>query len=1438
MSSSHVDWTAGDVQVLTENTAWPEMSRPRRAGISSFGLSGTNAHVILEAGPAVEQPVEEHGAGLSTVPWVVSAKTEGALQAQLDRIRSAAEEQRLSPVDVGFSLATSRSLFEHRAVLLASDQGVAEAARGAAGEGSMAFLFSGQGAQRLGMGRELYDRFPVFAEALDSVLTHLDGPVGEVMWGEDAEELSRTGYAQQALFAVEVALFRLVESLGIRPDFVAGHSIGEVAVAHVAGVLSLADACVLVRARARLMEALPSGGVMVAVQAAEGEVVPLVAGASGRVSVAAVNGPSSVVISGEEAAVLEIAAHFDAEGRRTKRLAVSHAFHSPLMDPMLDEFRSVVEGLEFGAASIPVVSNLTGAVAAAEEICSPEYWVRHVRETVRFADGIQTLSTEGVGAFLELGPDGVLSALVGDQVPDAAVAVPVLRKDRSEETTAITALAQLHVSGMAVDWHALFAGSGARRVELPTYAFQRRWFWPVGSVGVGDVRAVGLVSAEHPLLGAAVSLADSDGVVFAGRLSLASHPWLSDHVVMGHVLLPGTAFVELAIRAGDEVGCGRIEELTLSAPLVLPEQGAVQIQVRVGEDTGVEDSRRTVTVHSRPDDEPGAAWTQHATGVLSDEPAEPFSFDAAVWPPVGAQPIDVGNRYAELADAGFDYGAVFQGLQSVWRLDGQVLADVALPEGTDIQRFGAHPALLDALLHAAGFADGATDDEGLDGDGQGNGGAALPFSWEGVSLFASSATAVRVRLTRTSRDTIEIRAADTTGNPVFSVNGLVVRPVTPEQLGTRPHTGGDSLYRLEWTESTSQAETALSEVAVVDVPDDIAELVRAAGMEVQAYPDLDALAAVDDVVPDIVLTQLKTPRLISESGHGTVEATHATVSRALWLVQEWLADERFASSRLVVLTRHATSDDLTVAAACGLVRSAQTENPDRITLLDLDLDLDLDLGLDSGLDMDRFAPLLRKALTTPDPELAIRDGQVLAARLGRMPLPAPATPAPATHAQASSPESGTAWTGAGTVLITGGTGGLGAVLARHLAREHNVTDLLLLSRRGPDAPGAAELVEELTGWGASTQVVACDVADRAALEHVLSQHEVTAVVHTAGILDDSVIGSLTPERLDAVLRPKADAAWHLHELTQNVSAFVVFSSAAGTFGGAGQGNYAAANAFLDALVRYRRKRGLPGVSLAWGPWEQAGGMVGELSPAERDRIHRAGFPPLSTEQGVALFDAALSTPEAVLLPVRLDLPVLRTRDDVHPLLRSLVRTRRTAGQPADPGLAHRLAGMDEDEQREALLDLVCSQAAAVLGHDGAAAVEHSRAFRDLGFDSLTSVELRNGLSAATGLRLTATLALDYPTPMELAAYLHTRLVSEELSGQGSILATLDHLEQALTKVSVDAAARKQIAGRLDVLRSRWAALQAEDGTGDRGFDLESASDDEMFAFLDDELGGL
>ncbi|MER8162639.1 type I polyketide synthase, partial [Streptomyces sp. NPDC094472] len=1390
--SPHVDWSAGAVSLLTEQVEWPETGRPRRAGISSFGISGTNAHTIIEQAPALpaapaETPERNGLDGL--LPFVLSAKNAEALREQAARLHAhLASRPESAPLDVAHALAVGRAALERRAVLTVGDrdellrsldavargESAPSVVEGTVAEGKVAFLFTGQGSQRLGMGRELYDAYPVFADALDAVCAHLDlyleRPLRDVLFGDDAEALDRTGFTQPALFAVEVALFRLVEAWGLEADFLSGHSIGELAAAHVAGVFSLADAAKLVAARGRLMQELPAGGAMFAVQASEDEVLPLL---TERVSIAALNGPTSVVIAGDEDAALEIAAAFEARGRKTKRLTVSHAFHSPRMDGMLEAFREVAEGLTYEAPRIPIVSNLTGTVVSAEEITTADFWVRHVREAVRFLDGIRTLEAEGVTTFVELGPDGVLSAMAqecvtGDDVAFAAA----LRKDRPEAEALLSAVARAHVRGVTPDWAAVFAGAGAVSMdpaELPTYAFQRRRYWPsAAALAAGDPESIGLGDIDHPLLGAAVALADADGLLLTGVLSTRTHPWLADHAVMDTVLLPGTAFVELAGAAGAQVGCERLDELTLEAPLVLPEHTGVRVQLVV--DGPDESGRRSFSLHSRRQDALGTEpWTRHATGVLApgariSESGEPD--ELAVWPPQGATPIAVEGLYEELAGAGLGYGPVFQGLKGAWRLGENLYAEVGFPEdapltsGAEAERFGLHPALLDAALHVIGL-DGADREAALAE------GALLPFAWNGVQLHAAGAGALRVRLSERSSNAVSLLVADGTGRPVATVESVALRAASADQV--RAARGGlhESLFRLDWTAVPAPASgAATGDWAVLGADaGQLAALEGAfgSGVRLAAYRDLSVLRTAVEAgapAPDTVLLAGAGAGVALGDGAAAVyEATQTTLA----LLQEWLADERFAASRLVLLTRGAVETepgagvaDLPYAAVRGLFRSAQSENPGRLVLLDVD-------GEEGSY---RTVP---SALGVDEAELALRAGVALAPRLARVPV------GESTDGDAHEASGAPSYDPNGTALITGATGTLGGLFARHLVSAHGVRRLLLVSRRGADADGAEELAADLTAAGATVTWAACDVADRDALAATLAaipaEHPLTAVVHTAGVLDDGILGSLTPERVARVLRPKVDAALNLHELTRGheLSAFVLFSGAAAVFGAPGQASYAAANSFLEALAQHRLAQGLPATALAWGLWGGAG-MGSGLDEVDLRRIARGGVAPIAADEGLALFDAARADGAAVLFPMRLDYAGLRTEatatGTVPALFRGLVRTpvRRAAAAAVTAdgsSLAQRLAGLARPEQDRELLELVCGRVAAVLGYAGPEAVEAGRAFKELGFDSLTAVELRNDLKTVTGLRLPATLVFDYPTPTALAGHLREELVGAE-----------------------------------------------------------------------------
>ncbi|MFD5396311.1 SDR family NAD(P)-dependent oxidoreductase [Streptomyces sp. NPDC127097] len=1447
----HVDWSAGAVELLTETRKWPETGRPRRTGISAFGISGTNAHVILEQAPLEElattaratteptttEPAKSETAEVTSagsgpagsLSWTLSARTQEALYAQAARLVAfTAEHPELAPADIGFSLATTRAALEHRAVVTGADRDALLAAAGrlaagehptaVAGDGRVGVLFTGQGAQRLGMGRELYDAFPVFARAWDEVCGELDGllprPLREVVWGE-ADLLDQTQYAQAALFALEVALYRLVESLGVAPAVLLGHSIGEVTAAYLAGVWSLADAAKLVAARGRLMQALPAGGVMASVRASEDEVTPLLDGCA-QVGIAAVNGPESVVLSGAETEMDQVITALEAEGRKVKRLRVSHAFHSPLMDPMLAEFRTVLDQLTYSDAQLPVVSNVTGLLADPAELRDPEYWVRHVREAVRFHDGIQAAHAEGgVTTFLELGPDGVLSAMGQDCLPQTAAhntpttLQPSLRKDRPEPGALIDALGGLWARGVAVDWTPLFPG--ARRVALPTYAFQRQNYWLTANAGGGNVSSIGLGAADHPLLGAAVTLPDA--VVLTGRLSLATHPWLADHTIMDTVLLPGTALVELAIQAGDQVGCDLLDELTLHAPLILPPHGGMQLRVTVGEESAG-DGRRELAVFSRDENEPDEEWTRNATGsltVAADTPVTPVRFSETVWPPADAERIPVDGFYEELVSVGFAYGPVFQGLRAAWRRGAEVFAEVALPEepGADAAKFALHPALLDAALQTVGLLGDAV--------------SGLPFAWTGVRLHAVGASALRVRLSPSGDGGVQVLVADETGAPVATIDSLVTRPVPAEQLGSTTRRG--ALYELVWNVLEEEAAESVSGSWTVVGPEaeKIAEPLRRAGVDVSTCPE-PANAAGQGTAPDFVVL----PVVVPASGAGTEmtpAAARAAVHSVLGTVQSWLADERLEDTRLVVLTRGAVSPDrapadLATTPVWGLLRSAQSEHPDRIVLADLD-------------DEDASPARLPALIAAGEPQAAIRRGVLSVPRL--------------TALEPSGQDSAPVWNTGGTVLITGGTGVLGAEVARHLVTGHGVRNLVLTSRSGPTAEGAGELRAQLTAAGARVEILACDAADRDALAAVLAgiaaDAPLTGVVHTAGVTDDGVITSLTPDRVDRVLRPKVDAAWNLHELTQDLdlSAFVLFSSVAGILGAPGQGNYAAANTFLDALAAHRRAAGLPAVSLPWGLWAQSSGMTGKLGEADLRRIGSGGLVPLSSEAGVALLDAATVAGPAVVLPMDLDPRKLAASGDIPAVLRGVVRTparRAAAAGPvvAEVSLGDRLGAVPAAERSGMVLDLVRTHVAAVLGHAETAKMKADQQFTDLGFDSLTAVELRNRLHTATGLRLPATLIFDYPTSAALADHILGEVAANEPDPVAMVLATIEKLEAGLSMLRTESGDRRDITKRLERALSQYRDGDAAEYGDDTDSDIRDASTDELLDVFDREFG--
>ncbi|MFJ9682126.1 type I polyketide synthase [Streptomyces sp. NPDC101194] len=1440
--SPRVDWSTGRIALLTRAVEWPATDRPRRVGVSSFGISGTNAHVVLEEAPdggeaAPPYAMADGGSagdgappegatrpGPVAVAFPVSARNVPGLRAQARRLYDhVAASPDVSLVDIGYSLATTRTAFEHRAVVVARDRAELLGSLRAVAEengrpgvrtgtsrhhGPPVLLFTGQGSQRAGMGRELYesrDLHPAFARSLDESCALLDTllpvPLRDVMFAGPGTEtgalLHTTRFAQPALFALETALFRQFEAWGVRPGPVAGHSVGEVTAAHVAGVLSLADACTLVAARGRLMDALPPGGAMAAVAAGAEEVAAHLAGTGGAVEIAAFNGPASVVVSGDEAAVREAVAHFRGRGRSATPLRVAHAFHSTRMEPVLAEFADVVRRLSFAAPKLPLISAVQGRTATEEELCTPEFWVDHVRRPVRFADSVAHLDERGAAHYVELGPDGVLTGLVRDCLassgpapadPDTGAAgggkrgpaplvLPTLRGTRPEADALLDTLAALHAHGVPVDWRAVLAGRGGRRVALPTYAFRRRRYWLESAPGHPAVSPT--AGPSHPFLRSDPRTADG-GVLLSGLLSVHDQPWLADHVVAGKVLLPATAFVDMVLHAGELTGAAVLDELVLTAPLCLPADGAVAVQVKVAgaDDTG----RRAVLFHSRPHAPAGdGPWLRNAVGTLASAPelaesgaaaakAGGASRSAASWPPEAAVPLHDGGPgtgpYERLAADGLGYGPAFRGMRAAWRHGEELYAEVALPEAARTPRpepdgrgFLLHPALFDAALHARALDSLVTNGSGT-ADPAG-GGLSLPFAFNGVRVHATGVQRVRVRMAPGPDGQTGVELTDEAGSLVATVRSLTLRPL-PRTGSTAPDAVTGALHRTDWVPLTEPpVPAAMPRWAVLGTAG--TGLVDALAPPGSGVPVYSGPAACD--ASSAVVVAPCPPPDTTGGGQDRAAGLLGTASWALGLVQEWLAQPRLSRSRLVLVTSGAVTaadDGLSAEGvdrgldgpfgetACvpshtpvwGLVRSALRENPGRFALIDVD----------EHPDSWNALPAL---LAASVPEAAVRRGTARVPELVQLDETAPKP----RERRRLDPE--------GTVLVTGGTGSLGMLVARHLVTAHGVRHLLLAGRRGPDAPGAPELVAELRAAGAQVALHACDVADRTALAALLdtvpAAHPLTGVVHTAGVLDDGVVPALTPDRLRRVLRPKADAALALHELTRghDLAVFALFSSVAGAFGSAGQANYAAANCVLDALARHRGRLGLPGTSIVWGPWQQDDGMMAHLGDADLRRMARSGFGALGPAEGLALFDAAVAGDEPVVVAARLAPAALRSGEQAA----NRLRTPADADDGGDR-TGRVLATAPPGERRGVLLAQVRTLAARVLGHgEEASEIDEDILLADLGLDSLAAVDLRNELAAWTGLALPSTLLFDFPTPRALAAEL-TRRYAVEASSAG------------------------------------------------------------------------
>ncbi|KAG8162803.1 hypothetical protein KVR01_007281 [Diaporthe batatas] len=1379
--SRYVKWEGSGVEVLSKTKPWPtsfepsSTARKRRAAISSFGIGGTNSHVVLE------QPPEEGNqrqAGLfgnstppitpttpktfdktgMTFPWILSGADEAALRAQA---RSLLETKAIflqDPADIALSLATTRSALRHRASVTptggsyqaaleelagnqrnSEDGAVPAHAQASATKPRVAFMFSGQGARLPSSDvlEKLCAAFPVFSdafvEACDELSLHLECPLSYVLGNGEGHEadprLDRTDFAQSLLFAFEVAMFRLLESVNIRPDFVTGHSLGEIAAAYASGALSLREAAMIVTCRGKLMADLPSNGIMVSVSASEEEVTEEISRQNheienGSVTIAAVNSKTSIVLSGTEEAVTIIAERLAGSGRRVTQLRnIRHAFHSPMMDPMLADLE---RKLEFSISTdntrkstTPLVSSVTGKRVEAARLRSTMHWNCHVCQPVRFSDAIEELQNDGVSLFVEIGPSAVLS----NHVPGSIAT-------HSQVNRLLDALGQVWVRGIQVDWKTVIKSTGANIIDLPVYPFQRQRYW-LDLPKPATQKAELMNELGHGILFHSTSIPDTNKIICTGRLSTARQPWLRDHVVGEQMIVPAAALTELALRASREcTGTDEsmmLDEFTFMAPVALnaEQDDELKIQVVIGE--AQEHGARAVDVYSRPRDVSAQhEWTRHATGIL--KPASPLddggdtvqkysesvvdertrSYDGKM--------IDVTKAYGILAGAGIKYGPSFQSVRSVWRESQDELGVHIEPYPSQSRMYALHPALLDAAIHATLLPEPE----------KAAGNIRLPFLFRGVQIddwAGSGALIARIRKQDENRFSLHL-TKKATRKLVAVISEVVTRPWSAAESAA-----GD-LYRLQWDRfSTSRINGESNGPS-----SDHYEVYRVRS------------DARDDGADE----------------HSAVHSrVHRSVAEVLGVIQKWRAEKAYSDERLVIVTERASLEnhpDLVSAAVWGFVRSAQAElGGGRIVLIDLDGSAESEKALAS-------------VIVSKEATVAVRKGTPMAPSLKKMSLP------PVQNASLKAAVCASTLDISGTVLITGATGGLGALLSRHIVRVHGAKSLLLVSRSGTKAQGAAQMYDDLAAAGAVVRIEGCDCGDRQQLVTLLESISsrglppISAIIHCAGIVDDAMLSSQDPGRVSRVLYPKVDAAWHLHDLAPStVRSFVLFSSFVGILGNEGQVAYSAGNAFLDGLARYRNSRGLPAMSLAWGPWLNEVGMASDTKlKAHSARLENAK--PLTDQQGLQLFEKAMQrrfSSEPVMAPLLIEGP--------FPLI-----SDGTGGPKATTSALHSrskwrqlLSQTPVNRREKKLLELVRSSMATVLGYHDQDLPD--RPLADLGFDSSSSVLLSNELRKLTGVTdLPVTLALDYETTQSLAQYLLGRLDLERIDDETEATAHAPH----------------------------------------------------------------
>lgn len=1361
----HIPWDDFCVKVQAKLSPWERSANPRLAGVSAFGITGTNAHVILEEAPLRVVKAAQDNRPLHIL--ALSAKTETALQ----KVATAWESTLVQLpgtafADACYTAGAGRSHFGHRLAMVVEDAADARSLlRGwQAGAGpaevhtghvknlrppKVAFLFTGHGSQYAGMGKSLYNSQPVFRSALDecdelcremggrSILSVVFPDEGASAEG-GLDNLREMTWAQPALFVLQVALFRLWEYWGIRPNAVFGHSTGEYAAACAAGVLSLRDALRIVIERGRLMEKTAAGA-MAAVMAPAGVVDTVLVKGGHGVSLAAFNSPNETTISGVPEEVARATATLRDNGIHCQSLQGKVAAHSPLMQPVVEGLDRIVHSLKYSEPHTPIVSSVTGTWIDSE-ICSGSYWLRHILKPVRFTQGMETLASSEFDVFLEIGPSPTLLSLGRAAVTSEAAWLPSLRQGRDDWRQMLGSLASLYVCGAEVDWQGFDRPYARRRITGPSYPFARESYWLKPSRPATIADASGIPDDTHVFLTNKTQDDDEAIVfetVFTPGLSVLDH-----HRIFDIVVVPGACHLSMIMAAASSVGLASLRDIYFPQALILENDDTPRVRLKLQSQLP---DQYSIEIQSSPAEEDYR--TTHAVGKM--ESTGPQTAPAALpLDEIRARCVDrmtADQFFGPLRDAGYHLGPNYRWIEQIWRGQSESLCSLRLPEESETG-FNPHPGLVDScfqvmsLSYAGGGVSGLKPGDDI----------YVPISVEQATIFSPVRGKLWWHATRRSDGhspdvfVADASLVDETGRVLVSIKGarlkkaqrsMLMRSVSrqdeiayhPEWVAAAPLTEGPNPQRGRWIILDSDG-LGRSLAARLEAQGDLCVVVAAGGI------DLREADCFDPAMRDA--TESGRHPLKGIVHFGSAKDVAHSCGSVLRLLQSISRAHAAEPPRLWLVTRGTQPagasgvTGLGAAPLWGLGRVLALEQPElRCTRIDLDPEP---------------APaeeeiLLREIQFAEEPEVALRGMERFVPVLAPQPMAANGSPAIQPNA---------------TYLITGGLGTLGLRVARWLV-DSGARHLLLLGRRGPSRD-AETVLTELRARGATVEIRQVAVESEPLLRAVLSEASrsmppLDGVIHAAGVLADGVLSGQSWSQFSSVLPAKIDGAWNLHRLTEsmNLSFFVLFSAGASLIGSAGQGNYAAANAYLDALAHYRRGLGLPALAINWAPWS-GGGLANKAGTSGESRLKARGLSWLDPDTGIAMLGRAVAEglTQVAILPGRRDLLV-----SGFPPGRALQKAQTAIDDRQN--LADRLRGALPVQRPGILMERIAFRARAVLGYKSYHSLDPNRPLRELGLDSLMAVELRNALAKDSGMALPPTLVFEHPTITALADMLET-----------------------------------------------------------------------------------